>query len=846
MRKIVPPACCAVTTGLCTGLVMLSGAAFAQVIPDGTLPTNVASPNNLNFAIDGGSRSGNNLFHSFSQFSVPTGGSAVFNNAADIQTIFSRVTGGSLSNIDGLIQANGSANLFLLNPSGILFGPNASLNIGGSFIGTTANSVKFADGVEFGAVNSNTTPLLTISVPVGLQMGQNPGGITVQGSGHRLSVGDFTPIDRSNNPIGLQARTGNTFALIGGEVNFVGGIMAVDGGGHLELGSVSDGQVTLNRTLTGWVGDYSAVRQFNDIHLAQQSLLDASGSGGSIKLQGKNINLTESSVALIQNFGTQAFEGITVNATDSLNLTGNTLDGKLGSLIQIDNLGTAQTGDNSILAGHLSLKDGGQITNQTFTQSPGGNITIDVTGSIAIDGFAPGNPNISSSILKTIFSSDNTGDITVSTDNLRILNSGSIASLTLGSGQAGMVRVNAADLIEISGNNPITLIPSSLTSTTINSGNANNVLINTSRLVIREGAAIGSLALFTGSAGSVIINSSQSVDIQGQGVGSLAPSRIISAAEILDPVTQAALGIPPIPKGNAGSLTINTPSLRITDGAFVTVKNDGPGTAGDLQINANSILIDNQGGITASTESGNGGNVRLNLQQFLLMRHNSLISASAAGSGNGGNLSINAPVIVGLENSDIIANAVQGRGGNINITAQGIIGLEFRNTLTPRVDLTNDITASSEFNVNGTVQINTIGVDPNAGLVNLPVDLADPTHQIAQGCRGTQGSSFVVTGRGGMPLSPMEQVMSDRPWTDTRDLSALRAGAPIVPAPAPTDLTAAPFVQATGWRRNPQTGKVELYAEIGTTAVPVPPGVTCAGAIPAETSRLNVVLNVGP
>jgi filamentous hemagglutinin family protein len=825
-------------------LVCLSHSAAAQsVTPDGTLSTKVTSPNNRNFTIINGNQpnNGTNLFHSFSQFSIPTGGSATFDllNTPNISTIFSRVTGGSVSNIDGLIQTTNSSNpvsLFLLNPSGIIFGSNARLNIGGSFIGTTANSIKFVDGIEFSAVNPTNSSLLTVNTPIGLNFWQNSKGITVQGSGQCLSVGDFTPIDRSNNPIGLQVRTGSTFALIGDEVNFAGGIMRVDGGGHLELGSVSDGQVTLNRTLTGWVGDYSAVRQFNDIHLAQQSLLDASGSGGSIKLQGKNINLTESSVALIQNFGTQAFEGITVNATDSLNLTGNTLDGKLGSLIQIDNLGTARTGNNSILAGQLSLKDGGQITNQTFTQAPGGNIKIDVTGSITIDGFAPGNPNISSSILKTIFSSDNTGDITVSTNNLRILNSGSIASLTLGSGQAGMVRVNAADLIEISGNNPITLIPSSLGSTTINSGNANNVLLNSSRLVIREGAAIGSNALFTGSAGSVIVNSSQSVDIQGRGVGSLAPSRIISTAEILDPVTQAALGIPPIPKGNAGSLTINTPTLRIRDGAFVTVKNDGPGTAGDLQINANSILLDNQGGITASTVSGNGegGNINLQVSNLLLMRHGSFISAEAGGSGNGGNISINSPVIVGIEidNSDIIANALRGAGGNINITTQGLFGLKFR----PQLTDTSDITASSQFGLSGTVNISNLTFTPIAGLIELPTDVIDPSQRIVQGCRAYGNSRFVATGRGGLPDDPSDRRNSHHPWTDLRDPSAFRNSTNLTTA-SKTNTNIPPIVEATGWRINAK-GTVDIYAtnnagiEITKT--------NCAGILTESLKRGNI------
>jgi filamentous hemagglutinin family protein len=802
-------------SGLFTPGMMRS--AIAQVTPDGTFNSTVSQSGN-NFTITNGNRIGNNLFHSFSQFSIPTNGSAFFNNAADVQNIFSRVTGGNISNIDGLIKANSNANLFLLNPAGIVFGANARLNIGGSFLGTTANSIKFSDGTEFSAVNPTATPLLTISVPIGLQFGQNPGGITVQGSGHQLIGGIFTPTDRSNNPIGLQVGAGNTLALIGGEVNFAGGIAAVAGGGHLEIGSVSDGQVRLNATEQGWVGDYSGVRQFNDIHLAQQSLLDASGSNGSIQLQGRNISLTEGSVALLQNLGTQPSGGITVNATQSLNLTGNTPDGKLGSLIEIENLGMGQTGDITISAAQLSLQNGGEISNRTFTQAPGGNITVNVAGLIDVDGFAPANPTSESSISTITFNSGNAGNITVSTDNLMLDDSGDFYSITTGSGQAGTLRVNAKDLIEIAGNNSITLSPSNLSSTTNSSGNSNNLFVNTSRLVIRDGGLLGSSTLATGSAGSVTINASKSVDIQGRGAESIVPSSITSTAEILDPVTQAAFGLPAIPSGNAGSLTINTPSLRITDGAYITVKNDGPGNAGDLQVNANSIFLDNQGAITASTASGNGGNVRLNLQEDLLMRHNSLISATAAGTGNGGNLSINAPVIVGLENSDIIANAILGNGGNINITTQGLLGLKYRAQLTPD----SDITASSQFGINGTVNINNFGVDPNSGLVELPENVTDPSQKIATGCVGSEGSRFVATGRGGIPQNPTQEIGSDRTWYDVRNISAYRQTGEITAQIPPTPEV---LVQATSWHRNTQ-GKIELVADKSPTYVQQP--LTCA------------------
>jgi large exoprotein involved in heme utilization and adhesion len=477
-----------------------------------------------------------------------------------------------------------------------------------------------------------------------------------------------------------------------------------------------------------------------------------------------------------------------------------------GSLIQVENLGTGQSGDINLTAAQITLTQGSMIINRTLSFAPGGNITANVSGEILIDGFAPANPGAVSSIATRTASAKDAGDVTIVADRLKLVDGGSLSSLTFRSGRAGNLRVNVRDSIEVVGNNAVTFTPSALSSISFGPGNAGDLSINTAKLFVQDGGAIGSNTYVTGAAGNVIINASEFLDLRGRANQSITASRIASTAEILDPATQAVYGLPPIPNGDAGSLVINTPSLRITDGAYVTVKNDGPGKAGDLEINSRSIFLNTQGAITASTTSGNGGNIRLNVQDSILIRRGSDISATAAGQGSGGNLSINAPIVLGLENSDITARAFQGQGGKITLTTQGLFGLKYRDRLTPD----NDITASSEFGVSGTVQVNAIGIDPNAGLTALPVDTIDPSQQIATGCAAQNDSSFVATGRGGIPENPMQVAKIDRTWSDLRSIVNAK--------PEPRIAAAAMPIEATALATNAQ-GQIELMGAIATPKI---------------------------
>jgi filamentous hemagglutinin family protein len=575
----------------------------AQITPDSTVNTEVQTNNNVT-EITGGTQAESNLFHSFQDFSVTTGETAFFNNNLNIQNIISRVTGENISNIDGLIKANGNANLILINPNGINFGGNASLDIGGSFLGSTADSVIFADGTVFNAKDTQVNPLLTISVPLGLQMGQNSGEINVSGEGHNLSVADplFSPIIFSERS-GLRVKPGETLGLVGKGINLNGGTIAAPGG-RVELGSVAAGIVKLNFADPNLSLSYEENSVLDKIELRSQALADATGTelipGGSIQVQGKHLTLSDGSLLLVQNLAQQEAGIINVNASESVTISGTNNNGTIRSSLTNETLGIGKGGNIQVNTRQLTVDQGATIVAKTLSPgtATGGNVNINAIDLIKVIGSNSNNPSITSSIVAASFGAGDGGNNNITTNFLNTQAGGTVAATAFNTGNGGDIKITANN-IELVGIEPVVFAPSAITASTLGTGNAGNLTINTGTLTLLKGGRVDASTAAIGNAGSITINATDFIQVSDTVSGSLNPSLIASSANILDPSLQQLLGLPPIPSGNSGEVNINTPQLNVTDGALITTRNDGLGNSGSIRINADSVSLNNDGGITS-------------------------------------------------------------------------------------------------------------------------------------------------------------------------------------------------------------------------------------------------------
>jgi filamentous hemagglutinin family protein len=606
-------------------LFLSSDVSFAQVTSDGTVNTQVTQNGNL-AEITGGETRGSNLFHSFRDFSVGTGETASFLNSNDIANIFSRVTGGNISNIDGLIRANGSANLFLINPAGIIFGENARLDVGGSFLGSTADSVLFEDG-EFSATDLNNPPVLTINAPIGLNLRDNPQPIV-----NRSQAPDSSGLGLVE---GFQASPGKNLALIGGDVNIERAVLAASGG-RIELGGLSAaGTVNLNSD-----GSFSFPEGVAKSNVSlNNALVDVSRSeegDGSLAVNAKNLELKErsqlgagiQSVSIGGDLGSPDDQAgdIFINATDKIILDEFS---RISNSVALGDIG--EPGDINIITNSLSLTNGSTIFANTFGAANSGTVRIKATD-ISADGFG----NVSG-IFSTIEqgATGNSGGIDITTANLSLTNGAKVDSSTSARGNAGKIN------------------------------------IITKNLSITNGSYLNASTFGEGDAGNIKINASDAISIDG----SQNPSFTGIASQVGETAT-----------GNAGGIDMTTKNLSVTNGGEISTDTFGEGNAGDLTINVENFTVKNSNVSAFTNGIGNAGNLTVNASKFVELSGEVrdqngkttspgglFTDVSIKGQGKGGNLTIDTKRLSVSDGSKVQASTFgEGNSGYLTIRASDI------------------------------------------------------------------------------------------------------------------------------------------------------------------------------
>ncbi|PMB18971.1 filamentous hemagglutinin N-terminal domain-containing protein [Fischerella thermalis] len=652
--------------------------ATAQLTPDTSLgaESSVVNPNVVDGIdlITGGATRGSNLFHSFQDFNVDAGRGAYFDNPTGITDILTRVTGGNRSNIQGILGVLGNANLFLINPNGIDFGPNAILDLrGGSFFGSTADSVLF-DNFEFSASNLQPVPQLTINIPIGLRFRDNPGSITNQSVVQNIN-GDF---------FGLIVEPGETFALVGGDVIFNNGTVLTPGG-RVELGGLKQaGTVGLNPD--GSLSFPNGVTRA-DVTINNGSTVAVLGDGGgSIAINARNFDISGGSnlfAGILSGFGNPDAQAgdIVINTTDKFTITGNAdSSAEISNLVQNSAIGNA----GNVIINTKTLEGTGNfaIGSASFGQGNAGRVDVTATDKIFLQGL----PELGSGFGSVVgpFAIGSANDVVINTPSLTLENFAQIATSTTGSGNAGNIRINASESVSVNSG-------SIMQAATYASGNAGDIIIdaanadvvfNAARIstsVVGQSNILGVDLVGTGLGGDIVINA-RSLSLQN------------SARVFTD--TTGIVGDKGLP--NAGNINITTGSLFATDGSQLNSSTFSQGNAGDVIINAPNGTVsfkgtNNQGlpsAIFSNVETGGdgeGGDIDITANSLFLTDGGQLNTfIRAGGRGTAGDVKLNISdsfTISGVSqiptpegifassgiNSNVLFGAT-GDAGNIDIT----------------------------------------------------------------------------------------------------------------------------------------------------------------------------------
>jgi len=571
-----------------------------------------------------------------------------------------------------------------------------------------------------------------------------------------LTIGSLLELNESTLISSITRGSGNagTIVVDTKKLHAIGGILNTS-----TFSSGNAGEITTNAT-ESVILEGTSLEELGKIKSDAES--GATGNSGRVVVETPILQLRDGSQISSTNRGNRAGGSLIVRA-NLVEATGTSPDSVFPTGLFTNTLGSGTGGNLIIETERLLVSDGAQFSSNASGDGDAGNITIYASESVDVIGTDAS--NLFSSGLFTsgaVFGTTREeiagkgGDLVIETGRLRVAEGGRLLASAVGSGDAGDITIRANE-VEVSNSKVdftgfisrifVSVRPGA-------TGDGGELTIDAERLHILDGGQVIASSFGDGEAGDIILNVND-IEVTGISEDGQFPSRIAAFSEENSP---------------AGNVTITSNSLRVRDGAEISVSARGNGElaeAGDLSITALSILLEQSATLSAEVSAGDLGNIILD-SDLILMRDRSNITTNAQGTATGGNITIDTDLLVALEDSDITANAQLDFGGRVIINALGIFGTEFREELTPE----SDITASSQLGAafSGTVEINAPSADPSAALFELPSTFVNPKLLVATGCGTDEGNQFTEFGRGGLPTDPTQPLVGETLWMDLRPL----------------------------------------------------------------------------
>ena len=661
-----------------SGLLALSTVGYAQITLDGSLgPAGaVAGPSHVIDSTVGQIR-GNNLFHSFGQFNVLTGESATFRGPFSIANILSRVTGGSSSVIQGLIDsrtAMPTANFFLLNPSGVMIGPGAALNVGGSFHVSTADYIRFADGAQFFA---RLAPASTLTVAAPTAFGfltASPAPVSIDGTG--LGVA-------------LAVDPGQTLSVVGGPVTVNAATLQAPGGRVQIAAAAATGELPIGNIGAGTVGS------FGPVSVSGGSFVDATGDpGGTVMIRGGRIVIDGSTIATgtLGDTDPAATVGVDIRGQEQVVLSG-------AAVVQTVAAAGGRGGDVLIGAGSgpadgsVQLSGGSLVLSQTAGRGRGGDVSL-TAGLVGVDdagiatvssGAGPGFEGVG-------------GDVTLKGSTVTLTNGAFIQSVNQNStleGRGGNITVWGTDSVTFSGQNASAVF-SSIVSTTGPAGDGGRIEVKGGSLTMGGGTSITSTALFAdgpgGTGGPIVVDVGNLSMTGGATINSVSDTSALPGAGgpfLGGNVTVNASGTAEISgefsgifsvgfSAPPGDITVHVGSLHLTDRAVIQGGSpaDPTSRAGRVAVEAqDSILIAGSAGISSQALNNDVGPVAVSAKSLTL--DGGFINTGTFGAGRAGTITIDTGTLTLTNGGQIASSSAEnsGPGGNVTITATGSVAI---------------------------------------------------------------------------------------------------------------------------------------------------------------------------